>query len=74
MEVGKSSHRIYIGIYHGGVWYVETLLVNSEISVDSLPSERQLETESKHEGVAPTEHIKLIPSHGLSFFTKTAQE
>ena len=58
----------------GGNQMLETLLVNSDNSADTLPPESHRETEPKKEGVVPEESIKLAPSQGLSFFTKIAQE
>lgn len=53
---------------------MEHLLVSSDSLGDCSPVEGQRRLESKHEDSGPTENIELVPTHGLSFFTKTAQE
>ncbi|CDS40167.1 integral membrane protein gpr177 [Echinococcus multilocularis] len=53
---------------------MENLLVSSDSPGNRLPVEGQPGTESKQEDSGPTECVKLVPVHGLTFFTKTAQE
>ncbi|VDM30406.1 unnamed protein product [Hydatigera taeniaeformis] len=53
---------------------VEHLLVSSDSVGECSPVEGQRGVELKHDDSGPAENIKLVPAHGLSFFTKTAQE